>query len=157
MGKKDPPKNKGGRPSKYEGIDLTLLGKLARAGLTDKQMSAILEISEETFNQYKKNQEFSESLKEGKTVADGKVVQALFERATGYSHPEDRIFCEKGVVTVVPTIKHHPPDTTACIFWLKNRDRGNWRDKVDHGLEGKDGEPLGVIIYPGKKLPPGHS
>jgi hypothetical protein len=23
---------------------------------------------------------------------------------------------------------HVPPDTTACIFWLKNRDPQHWRD-----------------------------
>lgn len=28
-----------------------------------------------------------------------------------------------------PTMKYHPPDTTACIFWLKNRQPEQWRDK----------------------------
>ncbi len=25
----------------------------------------------------------------------------------------------------------HAPDTTACIFWLKNRKPAEWRDKQD--------------------------
>ena len=28
-------------------------------------------------------------------------------------------------------VEHYPPDTTACIFWLKNRQPGRWRDRVD--------------------------
>jgi hypothetical protein len=27
-----------------------------------------------------------------------------------------------------PYIEHVPPDVTACIFWLKNRDPTAWRD-----------------------------
>ena len=30
-----------------------------------------------------------------------------------------------------------PPDTIACIFWLKNRRRQEWRDKFDHAVRGK--------------------
>ena len=26
------------------------------------------------------------------------------------------------------------PDTTACIFWLKNRQREHWRDKTEHDV-----------------------
>jgi hypothetical protein len=39
-----------------------------------------------------------------------------------------------GEVTQVPFVEHHAPDTTAAIFWLKNRRREEWRDKqeVEH-------------------------
>ena len=38
------------------------------------------------------------------------------------------------MVTKVQTIKHYPPSETAMIFWLKNRDPENWRDRqeVEH-------------------------
>ncbi|OFI46743.1 hypothetical protein BG262_02795 [Floricoccus penangensis] len=42
--------------------------------------------------------------------------------------------------------KHMPPDTTATIFWLKNRMPKEWRDKRDVSLEGKDGEDLNINI-----------
>jgi len=32
-----------------------------------------------------------------------------------------------------PIVEHVPPDVTACIFWLKNRKRAEWRDKPDEG------------------------
>jgi hypothetical protein len=33
-------------------------------------------------------------------------------------------------------IEHIPPDVTACIFWLKNRDPQHWRDsqQLEHVL-----------------------
>ena len=35
-----------------------------------------------------------------------------------------------------PYREHVPPDTTAAIFWLKNRDPARWRDawQVEHSL-----------------------
>ena len=129
-------KNKGGRPSKKKTIELDLMCILAEQGHTDKEMAYVLGICEATLNNYKKDKRFLESLKKGKEVADKKVVRSLFERATGYEHPEDKIFCSDGVVTTVPTTKHYPPDTTACIFWLKNRKSDEWKDKHDHNLNG---------------------
>ena len=38
------------------------------------------------------------------------------------------------------TREHVPPDTTACIFWLKNRRKDEWRDRQEH--TGADGTPL---------------
>jgi hypothetical protein len=35
----------------------------------------------------------------------------------------------EGRITITPLKKHYPPDTTACIFWLKNRQPQQWRDK----------------------------
>jgi hypothetical protein len=42
----------------------------------------------------------------------------------------------------VEIVEHYPPDTTACIFWLKNRQPGRWRDRVD--VQHEDGR-IGVI------------
>lgn len=55
----------------------------------------------------------------------------MFERATYYSHPDTHISNFQGDITVTPLTKHYPPDTTACIFWLKNRKPKDWRDKVE--------------------------
>lgn len=113
---------------------------LAIRGLTDKQISKELEISEMTLNNWKhKYSEFFEALKQGKEEPDDKVEQALFERATGYEHPEDKFFfnSKTGKVVVQPTIKHYPPDPVSMIFWLKNRRSDRWRDKqeIKHGYD----------------------
>lgn len=75
---------------------------------------------------------FSETVKKAKHDRDVLVEKSLFDRATGYSHPEDKIFNDQGVPLIVPTIKHYPPDPVSMIFWLKNRQPAKWRDKQEH-------------------------
>jgi hypothetical protein len=61
----------------------------------------------------------------------------LIYRAVGYSYDAVKIFCDKnGKVTRVPYVEHVPPDVTAGIFWLKNRDPAHWRDawQVGHSI-----------------------
>ena len=126
-------KHAGGRPTKYnENYHPDLVYWMARSGLTDKEMSAKLDISEVTLNAWKKvHPEFLKSLKAGKDTPDDQVENALLQRALGYSHDEDKIFNNNGFPLVVPTIKHYPPDPTSMIFWLKNRRSGKWRDKQE--------------------------
>ena len=79
--------------------------------------------------------DFLGSLKAGKEEADARVEQSLYQRAVGYSFKSEKIFCNKdGEVTRVPIVEHVPPDVTAQIFWLKNRDPKRWRDawQVEH-------------------------
>jgi hypothetical protein len=129
---KDKKTNKGGRPSKFDTINLKQVEILAKKGFTDVEMSQFFEITQQTFNNWKKkHKEFFESLKDWKKSSDALVEKSLFERATGYEHEEDKIFNANGTPLVVPTIKHYPPETTAGIFWLKNRQPDKWRDKQE--------------------------
>ena len=106
--------------------------KMATCGMTDKEMAELLGVTEQTFNNWKKKfPEFFESLKNWKMEADEKVERSLFERACGYEHEEDKIFNANGKALVVSTIKRYPPDPTAAIFWLKNRQPKEWRDKQE--------------------------
>jgi hypothetical protein len=140
-------KNKVGRPSKYGSIDLTLVEKLASYGLTEEEIADCVGICRASLDNYKnEHPEFLGTLKKGKDKFDAQVVKALHHRAIGYDHEEDVIMQYKGTVIVKPTTKHYPPDTAACIFWLKNRRKDEWRDKVDHEHSGKDGEPVKFVI-----------
>lgn len=121
------------RKSSYKPEYALQAAKLTKLGAIDIELADFFEVSEKTINNWKKNfPEFLQSLKQGKDEADTRVKQALYHRAIGYSHPEDKIFnngTDEGLV--VPTIKHYPPDATSCIFWLKNRDPENWRENKD--------------------------
>ena len=131
---------KTGRPSKFDEKMCEQAEKLAKLGATDKEMADFFDVSESTLNLWKEEHpEFSESLKRGKTIADAEVSHKLYHRALGYEHPEDKIFLHEGSPVVVPTVKHYPPDSTAAIFWLKNRQRDKWRDRQEHEHTGKDG------------------
>jgi hypothetical protein len=65
-----------------------------------------------------------------KAEADKRVERSLYERANGYSYNAVKIFMPAGAKKPVyaPYVEHVPPDVTAGIFWLKNRDPAQWRD-----------------------------
>lgn len=105
----------------------------ARDGLTDEQIAARMGISVSTLYEWrKKYSEISESLKKGKEVVDIEVENALLKRALGYTYDEvthERVGDQMVPVKIVK--KEMPPDTTAQIFWLKNRKPEQWSDKKD--------------------------
>lgn len=128
------------RPSKYKAVFAEQAEKLCKLGATDRELADFFQVSESTLNLWKLEHEaFSESLKHGKEIADKRVEQSLYHRAMGYSHQAVKIFHEKGEPepVIVNYIEHYPPDTTACIFWLKNRKPEEWRDvqKIEQTIE----------------------
>ncbi|MFC1459595.1 helix-turn-helix domain-containing protein [Microvirga arabica] len=133
----------GGRPSKFKPEYVEQVEKLCKLGATDEQLACFFEVSVSTINLWKqRHPEFSEPLKRGKLIADAAVAHSLFKRATGYSHPAVKIFNDQGQPLIVDYTQHHPPDTTAAIFWLKNRQPQFWRDKVEQVQTGPNGGPV---------------
>ena len=120
------------RPTKYQQEYAKQAAKLCAMGATDRDLANFFEVAESTLYLWKiEYPEFSESLKLGKAPADERVERSLYQRACGYSHPEDDIRVVNGEIVITPTIKHYPPDTTACIFWLKNRKPEEYRANIE--------------------------
>ena len=114
--------------------------KLAQYGAIDIEIADFFNIGERTLYRWKiEHPDFAEALKLGKDTADDRVEQSLFRKATGYTYPSEKLFCDKGVVIRAETVEHVPPSDTAAIFWLKNRRRDQWRDKIDHDHSSSDG------------------
>ena len=117
---------------------LTLLEGWARDGLTDEQIANNIGISRSTLFEWRKNnQDISNALKKGKEVVDIEVENALLKRALGYTYKEVTKEQVKNPTTgqyemmiTKEVTKEVQPDTTAQIFWLKNRKPDKWRDKV---------------------------
>lgn len=127
-----------GRPTDYRKEYCEQVEKLCKLGATDKEIADFFEVTEQTINNWKlEHNEFFESLKKGKQIADAEVADKLFKRATGYSHDEVDVKMFEGQIILTPLIKHYPPDTTAAIFWLKNRQRDKWRDKTETDVNAK--------------------
>jgi len=128
----------GGRPSKYKPEFNEQAAKLCKLGATDRELADFFGVKEWTINRWKAEYpEFSQSLKRGKAECDDRVEQSLYRRAVGYEHDAVKILMTKeGEVYREDYVEHYPPDTVACIFWLKNRRPDQWRDKfdVDTGL-----------------------
>lgn len=132
-----------GRPSKYDTLDMEKVEALARRGWTDQEMADFFNVDRATWYRWKADkQEFCDALKAWKDEADHRVERSLYERALGFSHPDVHISNYQGEITKTDIIKHYPPDTTAAIFWLKNRKPEDWRDKQQH----EHTVPEGVIF-----------
>ena len=99
----------------------------ARDGLTDDQIAKNIGINRDTLYRWKKaHSDISDALKRGKEVIDRQVENALLKRALGYTYDEITF---EGDDEVKRVRKQVVPDTTAQIFWLKNRKPEEWRDK----------------------------
>lgn len=118
----------------------------ARDGLTDAQIATNMGINVATL--YRWENEFCDirnALKDGKEVVDRQVENALLKSALGYMYDEvteERRDDELVVTKVVH--KEVQPNTTAQIFWLKNRKRAEWRDRVENAITGADGGAVKV-------------
>lgn len=140
-----------GRPTDYKPEYDQQAYRLCLLGLTDAELATFFGVSETTINNWKtSNDSFFESIKKGKLLADGSVADSLYQRANGYEHPDTDIRVVDGQIVETPIVKYYPPDTAAAIFWLKNRQKHMWRDKVDHDLttNGKDIQPVTVFELP---------
>jgi DNA-binding XRE family transcriptional regulator len=139
--------------SKYETNvkdKLLLVEAWARNGLTDEQIAKNLGISKDSFYKYKREHtDFSDSLKRGKEVIDIEVENALLKRALGYKYDEvtREVNSDTGKLVVSKVVtKEVQPDTTAQIFWLKNRKPLEWRDKRDVEHSGNIANEVNITI-----------
>ena len=132
-----PIKLKNGRPTVYEpGCDETAR-RLTLLKFTEEQLAEFFGIRMSTLKLwYSKHPSFKAARDEGKDSADGFVVNALMQRALGYTHKSEKIFLDRqGQVVRAETTEHYPPDATSAMFWLANRHPDKWRLKP-----GDDGE-----------------
>jgi hypothetical protein len=125
-------KHPGGRPTKYRPEYCAQAEKLCKLGATDIEIADFLEVDVRTLYRWKgEHEEFCQALKAGKEISDERVERSLFARANGYEHDEVDIRVVDKEIVQTSIRKYYPPDTTAAIFWLKNRRPDLWRDKTD--------------------------
>lgn len=131
------------RPTLYKEEYAEQARKLCLLGATDKELADFFEVCEDTIHEWKKvHSLFSESVKKGKLQADADVADRLYQRAMGYEHDEVDIRVIDHCIVQTPIRKIYAPDPTAAIFWLKNRQRTKWRDKVENEVTGANGGAL---------------
>ena len=151
-----------GRPPDYTKDHAKHAEKLAKLGATDQELADFFEVDVRTIYRWKHDHdEFCQALKVGKDVADERVERSLYQRAIGYEQEEVKIFMPGGAEEPVyaPFRAKIAPDTTAAIFWLKNRRSQEWRDKTErdlnHGVQDSLSQLLTEIDGRSKGLPNG--
>lgn len=120
------------RPTDYRKEYAESARKLAALGATDAEIADFYDVDVRTIYRWKNvHDEFCQALKAGKEQADDRVERALFHRAVGYEQEAVKIFMPAGAESPVYAkyVERIAPDTTAAIFWLKNRRKDEWRDK----------------------------
>lgn len=136
-----------GRPTKYKEEYNEQAYKLCLLGATDDKLADFFEVDVSTIQRWKlEYEEFCDSIKKGKVIADATIAEGLFNRAKGATiktqqaiklkdsqfNSEGRKISEEERIEVVDLVQEVPPDTAAGIFWLKNRNPELWRDKREH-------------------------
>ena len=139
---------------------LLLLRAWARDGLTYEQIAKNMGICRDTLNEWKnKSIDISDALKKGREVSDIEIENSLFKKAKGYNVEVKKTFKLRVIEYDEITGKkkreyeklevgtdevHIPADTTAQIFWLKNRKPDVWRDRIEKKVE-LEGKVVNIV------------
>lgn len=125
-----------GRPSSYRPEFAEQAHKLCVLGATDIELADFFGVERTTIWRWSQVHEaFCNALKAGKEAADERVERSLYAKAIGYTRDAVKILQHDGEPVLVPYREHVAPDTTAAIFWLKNRRPKQWRDRQDADLD----------------------
>lgn len=131
------------RPTKFKQEFTSQAEKLAKLGATDMEIADFFEVDVRTIHRWKlENDAFCHALKAGKQEANDRVERSLYARVNGYEHDEVDIRVIGQEIVQTPLRKYYPPDTTAAIFWLKNRKPAEWRETKAVELTGSNGGPV---------------
>lgn len=138
-----------GRPSAYKPEFAEQAAQLCKLGATDEELGTFFKVSTRTIYRWKAQHEaFCQAIKIGAESADTRVERSLYARAVGYTYDAVKIMQHKGDVIVEKYREHVPPDTTAMIFWLKNRQPEVWRDVHRQEHTGKNGGAIQHALVP---------
>lgn len=136
-----------GRPTKFRPEMVSQVEKLCRMGATNDDLADFFDVAVSTIHEWRaEHPEFSDALKNGKILADAEVADRLYQRALGYSHPAEKVFCSEGTIVRADIVERYPPDTTAAIFWLKNRQPDKWRDRLPETADGPAEHPIATAL-----------
>jgi hypothetical protein len=129
--------------------------KLCRMGATDKEIAGFFNISQKLLNAWRNdNPKFEEAIINGRLMADAEVANSLYHRAIGYMHDDTDVRLVNGAVEKTIIKKYYPPDSTAMIFYLKNRQPDKWKEKVEEKKDEKKDKANAnnyIIVWPKNK------
>ncbi|MBV8192128.1 MAG: hypothetical protein JOY64_22770 [Alphaproteobacteria bacterium] len=128
-----------GRPAAYKPEYIEIAREICGLGATNETLAERFAVSRRTVDRWIAGiPDFRDAVADGREIANGKVVSALFARATGMHQKMTKVFCHAGQPLTVDYTVELPPDVRACMFWLRNRLPEQWcegrRQAADDGL-----------------------
>ena len=124
--------NPNGRPTAYRPDFCEQARKYCLLGATNEELGAFFGVTRRTIDNWIATQpDFAAAVESGRLVADAKVAGGLYARATGFERKVRRTALYRGEPKDFETSVYFPPDTQACIFWLRNRRRTSWQVRTE--------------------------
>jgi hypothetical protein len=121
-----------GRPTLYKPEYNGLAHNYCLLGATNAELAEFFDVAPRTIGNWIASvPEFAASVREGRAFADAKVARGLYERAVGFKHKVERTVLHRGEERTIKNTVRYPPDTQACIFWLRNRRPQTWQPRAD--------------------------
>ena len=141
-------KAKNHEPTNGDYIDYKLVRTLAKDGWTNREIADALDISVRTF--YRKqavDPKFKEAVKDWKLGANERAERSLHEQVCGYNYTElkEVLDADGKVLETVRLTKHQPPNSTATVFFLKNRMPNEYRDRRETEIDITPNSPVLVV------------
>ena len=132
--------NPNGRPTAYKPDFCEQARKHCLLGATNEELGEFFGVTRRTIDNWIAcHPDFAAAVERGRVVADSKVASGLYARATGFERTVKRTALYRGEPKDFETNVYFPPDTQACIFWLRNRRRQTWRDGPNGSAADDDG------------------
>lgn len=138
-----------GRPTEYSEAYAGQARKLCELGATDEELASFFEVHVATIYRWKNTHAaFCDAIRTAKEVADERVERSLYQRAVGYEVDAVKIFMPAGAAEPVYAKyrEHIHADTTAAIFWLKNRRSQEWKDRAENTTRLEAGEAFASLL-----------
>jgi hypothetical protein len=122
---------KRGRKSKWGKVNPSKVAHaMIKLGATEQQVAETIGVTADCLSEWKsQKKELNRAIVSAKQKRCIEVERALYLRAKGYKHRATKILVVDGAVRKVPYTEHYPPDTPACVHFLRHQDPENWRDK----------------------------
>ena len=136
-----------GQPTSYKPEYNELAHNYCLLGATNEVLGDFFGVTSRTIDNWiAAHPDFADAVYRGRAVADAVVVRALFERAKGFSHQVSRTTLYRGKEQTVTNTVSYPPDTQACMFWLRNRQRQYWQARAEAMPEVEAADDMAALL-----------
>jgi hypothetical protein len=127
-----------GRPPEYQPELCELAHNYCLLGATNEGLAGFFGVTRRTIDNWIANHSnFAKAVHEGRAFADAVIARSLFDRAKGFSHEVTRTVLYQGEERTITNTVKYLPDTQACMFWLRNRQRQMWSEKAAVAPDGE--------------------
>jgi hypothetical protein len=142
-----------GQPTSYKPEYNELAHSYCLLGATNEVLGDFFDVAPRTVDNWiAAHPDFADAVKRGRAAADAVVVRALFDRACGFSHKVTRTTLYQGEERTITNTVSYPPDTQACMFWLRNRQRQYWQAKAEAAPEVAADDMVALLDAAGESM-----